>query len=206
MTTRGGSPFSEAERALPSPASGLPRRTIPRMLLCTYTVPVRVAFDVVVRVEDTCMLAEPYADQHSVTIKEAAARLGITEQAVRQRIRRKTLPAHKIDGKVYVVLSAEQDGASHGSEAVHNDGSAGVASAVRNAYSELVTQLRSENELLREQLTVKDEQLRANQVIISQLAERTRALPVPQSQESAEPSAHAADTAQPWWKRLFGLR
>ncbi len=152
------------------------------------------------------MHAEPHADQHSVTIREAADRLGITEQAVRQRIRRKTLPAHKIDGKVYVVLSAEQDGASHGAEAVHNDGSAGVASAVRNAYSELVTQLRSENELLREQLTVKDEQLRANQVIISQLVERTKALPAPKAREAPERPSQTTDLPQPWWKRLFGLQ
>ncbi len=152
------------------------------------------------------MHAEPYADQYSVTIKEAAEQLGITEQAVRQRIRRKTLPAHKIDGKVYVVISAEQDGPSHGPHNGDSGGSDGVASAVRDAYTELVTQLRSENQLLREQLTVKDEQLRANQVIISQLAERTKALPA-SSHDSRprqdEPSF--VDEQRPWWKRWFGL-
>lgn len=41
------------------------------------------------------------------TVREAAIRLGISEQAVRQRIRRHTLVAERSEGIVYVVLPAD---------------------------------------------------------------------------------------------------
>src|SRR5690348_10891282 len=115
------------------------------------------------------------ADHDTVTIKEAAKRLGISEQAVRQRIRRKTLVAQRLEGKLYVVLSVDQIEAPPGPHGVYDRDHERVASAVRDAYQELVSQLRRENDLLREQLQVKDEQLRANQVIMSQLTDRLRA-------------------------------
>src|SRR5690348_4211908 len=97
----------------------------------------------------------------TVTIKEAADRLGISEQAVRQRIRRQTLPAQRLDGRLYVVLSADLLEASSAPNGVRDHVHDGGASAVHDAYQELVSQLRRENDLLREQLQVKDEQLRA---------------------------------------------
>ena len=140
----------------------------------------------------------------TVTIKDAAERLRISEQAVRQRIRRKTLPAQRLDGKLYVVLSGGSDDSPPSPNGVHHGEHDTVASAVRNAYTELNTQLRSENELLRQQLTVKDDQIRANQVIVSQMAERLRALPAalspePEKNDSA-PEVSQVNPARLWWQ------
>ena len=136
----------------------------------------------------------------TVIIRKAAERLGISEQAVRQRIRRKTLPAQRLDGKLYVVLSAGDDAPS---PSPTGDGDA-VASAVRDAYSEVVTQLRRENELLRAQLSVKDEQLRANQVLMSQLIQQRQELPAVLSttpeQSTQEPTGPVPAPDRPWWK------
>lgn len=136
-----------------------------------------------------------YDGEHeTVTIKEAAVRLGISEQAVRQRIRRKTLLSQRLDGKVYVVLSTGYDGNTSSTNNDHQ----GVASIVQDAYEGLVIQLRSENELLREQLRVKDDQIRANQILLSQLTERFRALPAPEREQTMD--APAAPSPRPWWK------
>ena len=146
-----------------------------------------------------------YDGEHeTVTIKEAAERLGVSEQAVRQRIRRKTLPAQRLDGKLYVVLSAGYDADTSSPSHGHDGVDARVASVVRDAYTELVTQLRRENELLREQLSVKDGQLQANQVIMAQLAERVRALPAPR-EEPAQPKEQTPENPMParprsWWR------
>ena len=42
-----------------------------------------------------------------LTIAAAARRLGLTEAAVRQRIRRGTLPSEKLNGRLHVVLSTD---------------------------------------------------------------------------------------------------
>jgi excisionase family DNA binding protein len=149
-----------------------------------------------------------YNGEHeTITIPEAAKRLGISEPAVRQRIRRKTLAAQRLDGKLYVVLSAGYDEPSPSSIGVHHGEHDGVASAVRDAYTDLVTQLRSENGLLREQLAVKDEQIRANQIMLAQLTDRMRSLPSP---PQPEPETREQAPVRPvpvpsrhWWKRLF---
>lgn len=143
--------------------------------------------------------------QDILTVSEAGIRLGISEQAVRQRIRRKTLTSQRLDGKVYVVLSTGYDSDASDNHADHD----GVASAVHSAYQELVAQLRHENDLLREQLHVKDDQIRANQILLSQLTEQLRALPAPAQPETEQQAAElsAAADASPWQRfvSLFRL-
>src|SRR5215211_5746643 len=56
-----------------------------------------------------------------VTIKEAAARLGVTEAAIRKRIQRGSLDKEMgSDGRVYVYLDLSQD-KSHPESQVHRD-------------------------------------------------------------------------------------
>ena len=50
------------------------------------------------------LTAVPY-DPHGLTVADAALRLGIGPEAVRQRIRRGTLKAYKVSGRVYVQLT-----------------------------------------------------------------------------------------------------
>ncbi len=140
----------------------------------------------------------------TVTIKEASERLGISEQAVRQRIRRKTLPAQRLDGKLYVVLSAGYNESPPSPTPGQDSEHVRVASAVRDAYTELVAQLQSENEHLRQQLSVKDDQLRANQILMSQLTHQLHALPaaIVAEQEHAKqaPESPVPAPSRPWWR------
>lgn len=81
-------------------------------------------------------------DRDRLTVQEAAARLGVTPDAVRARIRRGTIDAVKEDG-VYVVLlphDAQQD----------TDATATASDTTDDA---LIDQLRSEVEYLRSELT-----------------------------------------------------
>jgi hypothetical protein len=168
--------------------------------------------------------------ERGTPLPEAAQRLGVSTDVIRKRIASGKLQAHKIGGRWYVLLHGSSDLSSqarNGSSQTGNGSShtgfstgtklddvqietgTGTVALYERQIMSLETQLgflKAQIAVKDEQLAAKDDQLRANQVIISQLAERTRALPVPQSQEPAEPSAHAADMVQPWWKRLFGLR
>ena len=47
----------------------------------------------------------------AIPIAEAAARLGVGVELLRKRAQRNTMPAYKLDGKWYVVLDVDQDGA-----------------------------------------------------------------------------------------------
>src|SRR5829696_7388033 len=86
-----------------------------------------------------------------VTVSEAAARLGITPDAVRQRIRRGTIEYEKTaDGRYYVYLTP------------HDGRRDGVQDGVQKA---LIERLHDENEWLRREVERKD-------TIIMQMAQR----------------------------------
>lgn len=135
----------------------------------------------------------PPANQR-LTVREAADQLGISEAAVRNRIKRGTLQAEKKSGRVYVLL----DGAVNRDES-HDKPS---------DESELVA-------VLREQLAAEREANRENRRIIAGLIERIPELEAPQeSERTAEgdsgPLWHGTDAApedpprRPWWRRMFG--
>jgi excisionase family DNA binding protein len=56
-----------------------------------------------------------------LTMAEAAARLGISTDALRQRVRRGQLPAVRVSKRVFVLLPAADDG----SDTVRTTGAAG---------------------------------------------------------------------------------
>jgi hypothetical protein len=106
-----------------------------------------------------------------VTIQEAARRLGVSEGAVRKRVKRKTLHHDKApDGRVFVYLDDGVDG--------------GVDEGVDPHNSALISRLEGEVEFLRDQV-------RRQQEIIAQQAVTMRQLSAP-SEESAE----AAETVE----------
>ena len=138
------------------------------------------------------------ADVHEVPIDQAAARLGITVDALRLRIRRgKTIRGYKRAGRWYVLLpdDATDDAPDRDHDATadvngqRGDGGRDAsADATIAVYERLVDQQQAEIGRLVEQLAVKDEQLRQANVIIAQLTQRP-----------AELLAPAAQVRRPWW-------
>jgi hypothetical protein len=150
---------------------------------------------------------EPLANQR-LTVAQAAVTLGITEGAVRSRIKRGTLPTVKEGGTVYVVFS----GTSKANHAPHAD--------VPADQSELVASLQDQVSYLREQLAAERETNRENRRLLAAALERIPAIEAPESPEStSEPSdtpeprstteGQQEQTSQPqegrsWWRRMFG--
>lgn len=155
-----------------------------------------------------------------VTVQEAAASLGVKDDAVRKRIQRGTLEHEKgPDGRVYVYLDessvASQDGQDNGA-ASDTDKDA--------AQDALLDSLRDQVEYLRSVLQEERDARRRADMIIAQLsqanaslAERVLELEAPQSAEEApERSEPRSGTGGPqeaqeepprrsWWREFFGF-
>jgi hypothetical protein len=110
-----------------------------------------------------------------LTVPQAAQALGITEGAVRGRLKRGTLRSHRESGTVYAVLEG-------GPSAVHRDESVGESTD----QPELVEELRRTNELLREVIATRDEEIRRRDTIIMNMTEAMKALNPPAPEDSSE--------------------
>jgi hypothetical protein len=141
--------------------------------------------------------------QQRMTVHDAARTLGISEDAVRMRVKRGKLQSDKEDGRLYVLLDSEPT----------SDPTGG------GLTSELLGELRSRASYLEGIISTRDEEIRRRDVIISQLTQR-----IPEIEPSAEPSEgnqsapkaqegaphqNANEGAQegvlrPWWRRVFG--
>ena len=158
-----------------------------------------------------------------VTIREAAARLGVTEAAVRKRIQRGSLGKELgQDGRVYVYLDLSQD-TSHPESQVHRD----------PMVEELVEELRDRVAFLERSLERRGVEAERYQQIVAGLTQTNnnlsarvleleapaqQAMPYQPSeggdQEHANtssgpaPSVGGADapngSERPWWRRVFG--
>jgi hypothetical protein len=160
-----------------------------------------------------------------VTIREAAARLGVTEAAIRKRIQRGSLDKEMGgDGRVYVYLDLSQD-MSHPESQVHRD----------PLVEELVEELRDRVAFLERALERRSVEAERYQQIVAgltqannQLATRLRELQAPsgpseatesseahtvasEEPERAEPRPATESTQEPaqeeqrsWWRRLLG--
>jgi hypothetical protein len=129
-----------------------------------------------------------------LTVAQAADQLGISEGAVRNRIKRRTLQAEREAGRVYVLL-------------------AGAANRDRpHDESELVA-------VLREQLEAERQAHAEARRLLMAALERIPAIEAPQeaseapqtAQEEPEGAESRPDTAgaqegtqRPWWRRVFG--
>src|ERR671932_568698 len=137
-----------------------------------------------------------------MTVAEAAVRLGVTQDAIRQRIRRNSIPHEKDEsGRVYGDLhptNTDHDGVY----VPHHDE---VRDRVRDA---LIDELRKQNDFLRAELERKD-------AILLTMAQRIPELE-PAAEAPGSPETAAADagegvetplaTQKPsWFKRFFGL-
>ncbi len=113
-----------------------------------------------------------------LSLKEAAEVLGISEDGVRKRVKRDSIPLERDEtGKLYVYLDASKT----------EPDMSGDASGDTQVWS-LVDQLRSENEYLREESRRKDH-------IIAGLVERVPALEAPSEPREA-PETASEDEAE----------
>ena len=137
-----------------------------------------------------------------LTVAEAAARLGITQDAVRQRIRRDTIRHEKDEsGRVYVYL----DSTDTAHDSVHDGPHDGVQDSVHAARAE---ELRDRVRFLEAELERKD-------AILMTMAQKMPELEAPSeptgspvsADEGAESSTAPPEQEKPlsWWRRFFGL-
>ena len=130
-----------------------------------------------------------------LSVSDAAKFLGITPEAIRQRIRRGTIEHERTeDGRYYVTVHPSED----------------VGNTVHN------TDLRDYVETLKRELEIRNEELRRKDHIIAALTERIPAIEAPASPETrGSPLSTGEDeeggAAVPpeeerpsWWRRLFG--
>jgi len=147
--------------------------------------------------------------QHErLTIQEAAHRLGVSESAVRKRIKRGTLKREKTeDGRVLVYM-----------ESTSAPGTEEVRTPERDA---LISQMQERLDFLERELEVRSEEIRRRDTIIMNMTEAMKALSPPsqeapsEAQESdvspgptgtpTEATSGAQEGVQrPWWRRLIG--
>lgn len=159
-----------------------------------------------------------------LTVPEAAATLGISEEAVRGRLKRGTLAKERdAGGTVYVLLESDQT--RRPDDRARPDGDQ------QNDQSERITELKDQVGYLRQQLDIRTEELRRKDHIIAALTERIPELEAPREgdkgseetpQESGEnldgeetqdasadavngtsEASAAEEASRPWWRRLF---
>jgi hypothetical protein len=163
-------------------------------------------------------------------IPDAAKVLNITEEAVRQRVKRGTLDSVKVNGSLFVLLNASDrssDTSTHQQpvDDVSNDRSGDTSEDTSEDTSRLVDALESEIAHLRLQLEQANDRDRENRRIIAALTTRIPELPSGSSGSSSEPrewpmtASEEADQGRTppgsqeppephkrtWWQRFFGL-
>jgi hypothetical protein len=151
------------------------------------------------------------AGTRRVTLRGASEELGVSVEAVRKRVKRGSVRSDKDpDGRVYVYLDA-------GGDAYHPQ--------AETEGSDLVEELRRQNEYLRGQLDIRTEELREHRRLLAGLIERVPELEVPRDQGGAAEQPEAPETVEegpkaaesrsaaggaqegaqrPWWRRVFG--
>jgi hypothetical protein len=143
-----------------------------------------------------------------VTLREAADALGISKDAVRQRIRRDTLQSDKgEDGRVYVYLDASVDD-------VHREG---------ERDPDVVDELRDRVRYLERQVEEERDARRRADTLLARLMDRVPELEAPaetppdtpgppqtgeeqQGRGTTRPNAPGPQeaTQRPWWRRIIG--
>ena len=153
-------------------------------------------------------------------VTEAAAVLGISTEATRQRVKRGTLPTERDeDGNVFVLLDADSTPGGTRSDSGGTHGGTGGGTADSTA---LIAAKDETIQALKEQLAAWQEESRRKDHIIAALTERIPELepaseaPESPSSASEEPySTHAppmpetpapdAQHKRSWWRAFFGL-
>jgi excisionase family DNA binding protein len=154
-------------------------------------------------------------DKQRFTIQEVAHKLGVSESAIRKRIKRGTLEHEKTEGgRVLVYLDT---------------GSAPVTDTVPDPTSEpLMSEMKARISLLESELEAWREESRRKDTIIMNMTEAMKAISPPAPEEPPQEPSEASETARegsgrvghqpsltgaqepdtrerqvPWWRRVF---
>jgi hypothetical protein len=113
-----------------------------------------------------------------VTVDEAARHLGLTVDAVRKRVQREQIAFVKDEaGRVRIILDESETLQDESPDSTGQDA---------GDESELVEELRRTNELLREVITTRDEEIRRRDTIIMNMTEAMKALNPPAQKAPSE--------------------
>ena len=140
-----------------------------------------------------------------LSVSDAAAKLGISVQAIHGRINRGTIEHIRENGRLYVFLPEEETHDQHSDNAV-----------VKEVFNSYITSLKSEIESLKEDRKSWIEEARRKDAIIMSLTQRIPELEAP-SETTPEPSESPVtdsdttsrgvvppDQDRPsWWRRIF---
>jgi hypothetical protein len=137
--------------------------------------------------------------ERKLTLQDAAQELGITPDALRQRIRRGQYRSEKEDGRVYVYLNLDRTETEHDVQVESNA---------------LISEIHARVALLEQELERAHERDRENRRIIAALTQRIPELEAPERPPEAPETATAGEAEQPgggqegaqrpWWRRMFG--
>ena len=140
--------------------------------------------------------------ERRLTLQDAAQELGITPDALRQRIRRGQYHSTKEDGRVYVYLNLDR------TETEHN---------VQVEPNALISEIQARVQLLEQELERAHERDRENRRIIAALTQRIPELEAPSEPRESPtepaqprpsptgpPEAETPADPRPWWRRVFG--
>jgi hypothetical protein len=140
--------------------------------------------------------------QQRMTVHDAARTLGISEDAVRMRVKRGKLQSDKEDGRLYVLLDTEPTSDPTGA----------------HLATELLGELRNRVSYLEGIISTRGEEIRRRDVIISQLTQRIPEIEPPSEPSDGNQSAGTVQEAaehqngsegvqegvqRPWWRRVF---
>jgi hypothetical protein len=139
--------------------------------------------------------------QTTATIPEAARILGISEEAVRGRIKRGTLKSVKVEGRTHALLDADrtrQDTDRTDAQAIRESESSALISALQERIDSLERQLEAERQAHSE-----------SRRIIAGLVERVPQLEAPErppeaTEKATETEESPAPEPRGWWRRMFG--
>src|SRR5215211_7508624 len=142
-----------------------------------------------------------------LTVPEAAGVMGISAEAVRQRIKRRTLPTEKdASGTVLVLLDEAlvADSTRQYAHGTRKDGD------ITGDSTPLTESLQEQVEYLKETVAKRDEEIRRRDHLLAAALERIPAIqestevregPVPGEVEQGEPFRERRS----WWQRWFGV-
>jgi hypothetical protein len=148
----------------------------------------------------------PSPDLDRLTVAQAADALSISQDAVRKRIARGTMPHDRDDsGRVYVYLSPSETVHKTNQDTIQDD----ATKTVQDTY---IRSLEDQIAFLRRELERKDGILLNLTERIPELEAASEARESPQTVEDeperAEPRPATGDAQEgvqrPWWRRLFG--